>query len=87
MGFDIFTVDHSRNGRYVETCLFRNVLQDHRFQMGLVTVDEIVMLIIYDCLHGAGQGIVTLLDSLYKPFCGIQFLLHECGGFLLFPFR
>ena len=53
MGLNVLAVDNSRDCRDIESCLFSNILEDHRLKMGLVTIDEVVMLIVHDGLHCA----------------------------------
>ena len=45
------------------------------------------MLVLDDGLHRALQRVVALLESLHKPLCRIQLLLHKRGRLLLLPVR
>ena len=77
MGLDVLAVDDSGDSRNIETGLLGDILQDHRFKMGLVTIQEIIMLVFKNGLHCAPKCILTLLESLHKPLGGVQFLFHE----------
>ena len=87
MSLDILAVHNSGNGGYVEACLGCYVLQDHRLEMCLVSIHEIVVLIIHYGLHRTQKSIVSLFQCLHEPLCRVHFLLYESGGLLLLPLR
>ena len=87
MGLYVLAVHHPRNGRDIESCFLCYILENHRLQVGLISIHEIVVLIVDDCLHRAFECIVPLLDCLHEPFRRIQLLFDEHRGILLFPLR
>ena len=83
VGLDPFAVDHARDGGDVEAGALGDVLEDHRLQGGLVTIDKIVVLVLDDGAHRVLEGVLALAEGLDKPLGGGDLLAHEGGGVLL----
>ena len=68
---------HARDRRYVEIRRVGDVLEDHRAQLRLVAVDEILALIVQYGLHRMHQRVVALLDRRNEPFGRVDLVLDE----------
>ena len=87
MSFNILAVHHSGYSGNIKTGLLSYILEHHRLKVGLITIDKILVLIVDNSLHSAGKSIMTLFDSLDKPFGRIEFLLHKCSCLFLLSLR
>ena len=83
MRLDPLAVHHAGDGGDVEAGHLGDVLEDHRLQGGLVSVDEVVVLVLDDGPHRALQGVLALTEGLDEPLGGGDLLAHEGGGVLL----
>ena len=80
---DPFAVDHAGNGGDVEARALGDVLENHRLQGGLVTVDKIVVLVLDNGAHRVLEGVLALAEGLDEPLGGVELLLDEDRGVLL----
>ena len=71
----IFRVTDTRYRREIQSCLFRHILEDHRAQRGLVTIEEELPLKGDDGLHRYGERMPSHPDGLDEVLGSIHFLL------------
>ena len=77
MRLRILTIHHTRDGRYVQPRTVGNILQDHRSELTLVAILEILLLKRQYLLHRAHQRVVALLDCRDKPLRRVDLALYE----------
>ena len=80
---DPFAVHHAGDGGDVEARALGDVLENHRLQGGLVTVDKIVVLVLDDGAHRVLEGVLALTKGLDEPLGGGDLLAYEGGGVFL----
>ena len=83
MRLDVFAVHHAGDCGDIEARLFGYILEHHRLELGVIAVQEVVVLEVEYGLHGALEGVLPLLQGLYEPFGRVYLLADESGRFLL----
>ena len=85
MRLDVLAVHNAGDGGDVEPRLLGDILEHHRLQVRVVTVDKIVVLVVENGRHRALQRVVPLLERFHEPLGGVELLLDEGRRLLLLP--
>ena len=80
---DPLAVHHAGDGGDVEAGALGDILENHRLQGGLVTVDKIVVLVLDNGAHRVLEGVLALAEGLDEPLGGGDLLAYEGGGVFL----
>ena len=81
----VFHVADTRYGTFVESCTFFYILENHRFQVGLVAIEKECFLSLDDGFHRDDECVSALPDGFDESLCLVNFLLGIEQCLLVLP--